>query len=97
MPVAQSVIFALGTASHASLEFDLQTDGDPLTLAQLIANLEEPRMTTTGVNLVVAFVRHSVRASAPLLFFARNPSPVAHQLLSGGGGWGNDQLDGDAG
>ena len=53
MPVAQSGIFALGTGSHAYLEFDLQVGSDPLTLVQLIANLEEPRMTTGGVNLVV--------------------------------------------
>src|SRR6266566_3617839 len=55
MRVAQSGIFALGTGSHAYLEFDLRADGDPLTLVQIIANLEEPRMTTGGVNLVVGF------------------------------------------
>lgn len=55
MPVAQSGIFALGTGSHAYLEFDLQAESDPLTLVQLIANLEEPRMTTGGGNLVVGF------------------------------------------
>jgi putative iron-dependent peroxidase len=47
--------FALGTGSHAYLEFNLQAERDPLTLVQLIANLEEPRMTTGGVNLVVGF------------------------------------------
>jgi putative iron-dependent peroxidase len=55
MHVAQSGIFALGTGSHAYLEFDLHTGGDPLALVQIIANLEEPRMTTGGVNLVVGF------------------------------------------
>jgi porphyrinogen peroxidase len=55
MRVAQSGIFALGTSSHAYLEFDLLAGGDPLTMVQLIANLEEPRMTTGGVNLVVGF------------------------------------------
>jgi len=55
MHVAQSGIFALGTSSHSYLEFDLLAQGDPLTLVQVIANLEEPRMTTGGVNLVVGF------------------------------------------
>jgi len=55
MHVAQSGIFALGTSSHSYLEFDLHTQGDPLTLVQVIASLEEPRMTTGGVNLVVGF------------------------------------------
>jgi len=53
MYVAQSGIFALGTGSHSYLEFDLH--GDPLILVQAMANLEEPRMTTGGVNLVVGF------------------------------------------
>jgi porphyrinogen peroxidase len=55
MHVAQSGIFALGTSSHSYLEFDLQTHSDPLTLIQAMANLQEPRMTTGGVNLVVGF------------------------------------------
>ena len=55
MHVAQSGIFALGTSSHSYLEFDLHAQSDPLTLVLLMANLEEPRMTTGGVNLVVGF------------------------------------------
>ncbi len=55
MYVAQSGIFALGTGSHAYLEFDLYAGADPLTMVQLIASLDEPRMTTGGVNLVVGF------------------------------------------
>ena len=55
MHVAQSGIFALGTSSHSYLEFDLHQQSDPLQLVQIIANLEEPRMTTGGVNLVVGF------------------------------------------
>ncbi len=55
MHVAQSGIFALGTSSHSYLEFDLHAQGDPLTLVRVIASLEEPRMTTGGVNLVVGF------------------------------------------
>ena len=48
MHVAQSGIFALGTSSHSYLEFDLYAQGDPLTLVQVMASLEEPRMTTGG-------------------------------------------------
>jgi putative iron-dependent peroxidase len=55
MHVAQSGIFALGTSSHSYLEFDLHAQDDSLTLVQVIANLQEPRMTTGGVNLVVGF------------------------------------------
>lgn len=55
MRVAQSGIFALGTGSHAYLEFDLHASGEALAMVQIIANLEEPRMTTGGVNLVVGF------------------------------------------
>jgi len=55
MHVAQSGIFALGTSSHSYLEFDLHAQSDPLKLVQVIANLQEPRMTTGGVNLVVGF------------------------------------------
>jgi hypothetical protein len=51
MHVAQSRIFALGTGLPSYLEFDLH--GDRLTLFQMITSLEEPRMTTGGVNLVV--------------------------------------------
>lgn len=55
MHVAQGGIFALGTSSHAYLEFDLHADCNPLTLVQMIANLEGPSTTTGGVNLVVGF------------------------------------------
>ena len=66
MHVAQSGIFALGTSSHSYLEFDLHQQGDPLTLIQMIASLEEPRMTTGGVNLVVGFRPSLWRKAAPL-------------------------------
>jgi porphyrinogen peroxidase len=45
MHVAQSGIFALGTSSHSYLEFDLLAQDDLLTMVQVIANLQEPRMT----------------------------------------------------
>jgi porphyrinogen peroxidase len=65
MHVAQSGIFALGTSSHSYLEFDLLAQGDPLTLVQVMANLQEPRMTTGGVNLVVGFRPSLWRRIAP--------------------------------
>jgi putative iron-dependent peroxidase len=55
MLTAQSGIFALGTGSHAYLEFTLQPDVAPLHLATAIDALPAPRMTTGGLNLVVGF------------------------------------------
>src|SRR2546421_12809490 len=55
MHVAQSGIFALGTGSHSYLEFDLHGRSGQFTLVQLIASVEEPRMTTGSVNLVGGF------------------------------------------
>ena len=51
----QAGIFALGTASHAYLEFDVlhQTHGEELVAA--LCALREPRTTIGGVNLVVGF------------------------------------------
>lgn len=55
MITPQAGIFALGTASHAYLEFDLldQQKGEELVTA--ISALREPRTTIGGVNLVVGF------------------------------------------
>jgi putative iron-dependent peroxidase len=55
MPTAQSGIFALGTGSHAYLEFTLRTAVASIPLARAVADLREPRTTTGGVNLVVGF------------------------------------------
>jgi putative iron-dependent peroxidase len=51
----QAGIFALGTASHAYLEFDVshQRHGEELVAA--LCALREPRTTIGGVNLVVGF------------------------------------------
>jgi porphyrinogen peroxidase len=49
----QAGIFALGTASHAYLEFDLHDGADPRELVGRLADLREPRTTIGGVNLVV--------------------------------------------
>jgi porphyrinogen peroxidase len=51
----QAGIFALGTSSHAYLEFDIL---DPKRLAEFasaISAIREPRTTTGGVNFVIGF------------------------------------------
>ena len=53
MATPQPGIFALGTASHAYLEFD--ATGDRRALVELVASLREPRTTIGGVNLVSGF------------------------------------------
>ena len=55
MASPQTGIFALGTASHAYLEFDLVPSPDPAPAAARFAGLREPRTTIGGVNLVVGF------------------------------------------
>jgi putative iron-dependent peroxidase len=51
----QTGIFALGTTSHAYLEFDLRPAADAAQLVALVAGLREPRTTIGGVNLVAGF------------------------------------------
>jgi porphyrinogen peroxidase len=48
-------IFALGTMSHAHLEFRLAEGADPAGLVRTVARLREPRTTIGGVNLVAGF------------------------------------------
>jgi porphyrinogen peroxidase len=55
MTTAQIGIFALGTSSHAYLEFDLRERRTARELVSAVASLREPRMTTGGVNLVAGF------------------------------------------
>jgi len=55
MHTGQSGIFALGTGSHAYLEFDLKPSSEPLQIVRAIANLRAPSITTGGVNIVVGF------------------------------------------
>jgi len=62
---AQSGIFALGTASHAYLEFDLRDSGDGARLVRAVSALREPRTTMGGVNLVAGFRPELWRAVAP--------------------------------
>src|SRR5262249_9150838 len=51
----QSGIFALGTASHAYLEFDIAPGRKGRELVAVISSLREPRTTMGGVNLVAGF------------------------------------------
>jgi putative iron-dependent peroxidase len=64
----QSGIFALGTASHAYLEFDA-VPGRTQELVRAVAALREPRTTMGGINLVAGFRpslwREVVPADAP--------------------------------
>ena len=52
MPLPQPGIFALGTNSHAYLEFDVAAGTDPRAAVAAAAGLREPRTTIGGVNLV---------------------------------------------
>jgi putative iron-dependent peroxidase len=63
MASAQTGIFALGTSSHAYLEFDLVAGTDPAAAIGRVASLREPRTTIGGVNLVAGF-RPELWASA---------------------------------
>ena len=63
MSTPQSGIFALGTASHAYLEFEAH--GPSSRLASNIAALREPRTTMGGVNLVAGFRPELWRELAP--------------------------------
>lgn len=55
MPIPQTGIFALGTNSHAYLEFELLEGVDSGTAVAAAASLREPRTTIGGVNLVCGF------------------------------------------
>ncbi len=55
MNTPQAGIFALGTSSHAYLEFDLLDTAKLQQFASTIAAIREPRTTTGGVNFVIGF------------------------------------------
>jgi len=61
----QSAIVALGTSSHAYLEFDLVAGASRVDLVAAIASLREPRTTMGGVNLVAGFRPELWREVAP--------------------------------
>src|SRR5216683_1796336 len=65
MAAPQAGIFALGTASHAYLEFDIRDGVDGRVLVDAVAGLREPRTTMGGVNLVAGFRPELWRAVAP--------------------------------
>jgi putative iron-dependent peroxidase len=65
MSSPQSGIFALGTASHAYLEFDVSAGRAVTELVPAIASLREPRTTMGGVNLVAGFRPELWRQVAP--------------------------------
>ena len=48
-------IFALGTSSHAYLEFDILDTKNYKAFASAISAIREPRTTTGGVNFVIGF------------------------------------------
>jgi putative iron-dependent peroxidase len=61
----QGGIFALGTASHAYLEFDAATGSRERELVAAISSLREPRTTMGGVNLVAGFRPELWSAAVP--------------------------------
>ena len=65
MTTHQAGIFALGTASHAYLEFDANTEADRLGLVAALSGLREPRTTMGGVNLVAGFRPELWQVAAP--------------------------------
>jgi porphyrinogen peroxidase len=55
MYTPQAGIFALGTSSHAYLEFDLLDAKKYIEFTAALASIREPRTTTGGVNFVIGF------------------------------------------
>lgn len=55
MYTPQAGIFALGTSSHAYLEFDILDVKEREKFASTISAIREPRTTTGGVNFVIGF------------------------------------------
>jgi porphyrinogen peroxidase len=65
MGLPQAGIFALGTTSHAYLEFDVSAGRKRADLVAAISALREPRTTMGGVNLVAGFRPELWREAAP--------------------------------
>jgi porphyrinogen peroxidase len=65
MYTPQAGIFALGTSSHAYLEFDLLDAKKSKEFASTISGIREPRTTMGGVNFVVGFRPELWREVAP--------------------------------
>jgi putative iron-dependent peroxidase len=85
MNTPQSGIFALGTPSHAYLEFDLHPGKKARDLVAAMADVREPRTTVGGVNLVSGF--------RPELWRELVPGGIASDVVGfnrpvgGAGGW----------
>jgi len=65
MYTPQAGIFALGTSSHAYLEFDILDAKNFKEFASAISAIREPRTTTGGVNFVIGFRPELWREIAP--------------------------------
>src|SRR3984957_8302434 len=65
MYTPQAGIFALGTSSHAYLEFELLDAKKCKEFASAISAIREPRTTTGGVNFVIGFRPELWRDIAP--------------------------------
>lgn len=65
MRTPQAGIFALGTASHAYLEFDVAHGRNAQDLVVAVSSLREPRTTMGGVNLVAGFRPELWRSVVP--------------------------------
>jgi putative iron-dependent peroxidase len=65
MYTPQAGIFALGTSSHAYLEFDILDAKKSKEFASTISSIHEPRTTTGGVNFVIGFRPELWRDIAP--------------------------------
>jgi putative iron-dependent peroxidase len=65
MNTPQAGIFALGTSSHAYLEFNRLEAHKAEEFASALAAIKEPRTTTGGVNFVIGFRPELWRAIAP--------------------------------
>ncbi|HWE49391.1 MAG TPA: Dyp-type peroxidase [Bryobacteraceae bacterium] len=65
MKTPQAGIFALGTSSHAYLEFDVVDGRAGKDLVAAISALREPRTTIGGVNLVAGFRPELWKTVAP--------------------------------
>jgi putative iron-dependent peroxidase len=63
--IPQSGIFALGTSSHAYLEFDITDGRTGRELVTAVSSLREPRTTMGGVNLVAGFRPELWREAVP--------------------------------
>jgi putative iron-dependent peroxidase len=61
----QAGIFALGTTSHAYLEFDILSGVEAKELVAAIVSLKEPHSTIGGVNFVSGFRPELWRSAAP--------------------------------